>query len=570
MRCNETTPIGMSAWNTDAAGSRLARWQNMLPQSGLYTVWLKRPSDRQPGEKPQAAGDLEAAIGAGVATLALLFPPRRALRIAFARNNGHKPRHVEAGTAGDTEQRSPEATLALCELRLRDSRSDPAVPVQWWINGRARMEGNAPLYTSLGRRLMARLSPLFLDAVRQRRTDRLNGKLQSSLVAFGQQNRRRNDAAQRPRSGRMEPLRKPTLLISLRWLEIGGAEAFAIATMEAAVQAGFCVVVTCDTIGRHDLLGRASCFATAIYLLDEAASMAPAAELFRRVIDHHRPDILHIQHSALAYAALPSIREVLPDCRIIDTNHIVEHRSGGYVAEAIRYSRYIDRHHVISDRLRRKLIDQGGIPSGRVRLGRLCDLSRDLAPRGGKWDRARPLQLAFVGRFTQQKRPFLFIEAAARLVRLHGSTAFSFTAVGSGEMRPMCEDMARRRGLQADLFRFVDGADGASTVLADAHLLLIPSDNEGLTLVAFEAIRADCLVCSCDVGAQSEIVLPNLLVSREPFACVREMVAVATAIHGATVPIIELLEAQHERLRENERAPTGLQACDYAGLLGRT
>ncbi|MBP0575449.1 glycosyltransferase, partial [Mycobacterium tuberculosis] len=67
-------------------------------------------------------------------------------------------------------------------------------------------------------------------------------------------------------------------------------------------------------------------------------------------------------------------------------------------------------------------------------------------------------------------------------------------------------------------------------LLAEAHILLLPSENEGLALVAFEAARADCLVISTDVGAQREIVAPACLVPRGTWACWRESVRLVTAI----------------------------------------
>jgi glycosyltransferase involved in cell wall biosynthesis len=63
--------------------------------------------------------------------------------------------------------------------------------------------------------------------------------------------------------------------------------------------------------------------------------------------------------------------------------------------------------------------------------------------------------------------------------------------------------------------------------MRSSDVLLVTSENEGVTLVAFEALKNGCMVISTDVGAQREIVPSTLLVSAEPFQCVKDCVRIA-------------------------------------------
>ena len=529
----------------------------VLAAQGVRVDWLdaERTLDTAIGLR------IEAALG----SLALSLSADRALAVEFVLDDRAVPRRAVLRSVDGQEAAPDSRVLARCVLSLGVPELTLPVPnVRFWINDPALDEDSVSPYRGIARRALSTLSPVWLDTLRQRRTDRLNARLLRHLARRHAGNQAPTTIGQKPLGHDRRP-GGPTLMIGLRWLDYGGAEAFAIATMEAAARAGYEVVVVCDTMGRHQLLPKARRWAKIIYLLDELAELCGSSEMLWRALHWHRPDVLHIQHSALAYEALPRIRADGMATRVIDTNHLLEHRTGGYVVPALRQSRHIDLHHVISDDLRRFFVEQGRVPAGRVRLGKLYDLSRHLVARPGKWDRVLPLRVAFVGRFMQQKRPFLFIEIAARLTRRHGREAFQFTALGSGELRPLCEGLALKKGLDEAVLRFLPGSADVAEILADAHLLLVPSDNEGLALVAFEAIRADCLVISCDVGGQGEIVLPELLVPRNPRLCIARMIATVERVRSGALPAASLLEAQRAMLRETKRGPTGLDACDYTG-----
>jgi glycosyltransferase involved in cell wall biosynthesis len=56
--------------------------------------------------------------------------------------------------------------------------------------------------------------------------------------------------------------------------------------------------------------------------------------------------------------------------------------------------------------------------------------------------------------------------------------------------------------------------------------LLLPSSNEGLALVCYEAIEHGAIPITSDVGAQSELIPEALLTSAEPRASIKQVVSI--------------------------------------------
>ena len=109
----------------------------------------------------------------------------------------------------------------------------------------------------------------------------------------------------------------------------------------------------------------------------------------------------------------------------------------------------------------------------------------------------------FVGRFAPQKRPFLFLEIVRRLCGAFTPEQLRFFALGAGDLLPLTKDMADAYGV-SERVAFLPGDHPVSDLLKDAHLLVICSENEGLTLISYEAISADCLVISADTSNQAK------------------------------------------------------------------
>jgi glycosyltransferase involved in cell wall biosynthesis len=210
----------------------------------------------------------------------------------------------------------------------------------------------------------------------------------------------------------------------------------------------------------------------------------------------------------------------------VDSQHILEWRTGGYVDHAVRVSAMIDTHHVISPQLRDYLIHRQGIDAEKVVLASLAKtttggITRDAT--AGNDSESTPFTVTFIGRFAQQKRPYLFLKLAAEL---KGSSpgAVRFIMHGEGELAEEVRVLRSRLGL-SDLLEIRGADQPVAKTLADSDVLVITSENEGLTLTSFEATAAGVPVVSADVGSQASIIADDLLCPRHTFPFVRSAAA---------------------------------------------
>ncbi|MGV9292471.1 glycosyltransferase family 4 protein [Amycolatopsis sp. NPDC003676] len=124
------------------------------------------------------------------------------------------------------------------------------------------------------------------------------------------------------------------------------------------------------------------------------------------------------------------------------------------------------------------------------------------------------LRLLFVGRLSPQKNLARLLHALT-LVR----QPVELDVVGDGEQRQQLEETAQRQGLSG--MRFHGRLHGASLVqrYEQADLFVLPSDREGMSLAALEAMAAGLPVLATDVPGNSELLRGiGALASADPAA----------------------------------------------------
>lgn len=307
----------------------------------------------------------------------------------------------------------------------------------------------------------------------------------------------------------------PTVWIAMHWLEPGGAEVWALDSAQIAREQGFRVVITVDRPAPQRWLDRALAITEHVYLAASVLDENDWGRFERGIVERYAPSVLHIHHSQRAYDFLPELKHLHPSTRVIDSTHIVENRTGGFVRPSIEYTALIDLHHVISPELRDLYRFDAHIPESKVRYRPLTDVVEDVelpvpTPRGDG-----PLRVGFLGRIAAQKRPFLFVELVRRLHR-SAPGRFRFIMQGSGPLDGYLGSQIARSGLSNVIERREWGP--AKDFFADVDVLVISSDCEGLTLVGLEADASGVLVLSADVGSQATIVPCESLLPRQPRA----------------------------------------------------
>lgn len=314
------------------------------------------------------------------------------------------------------------------------------------------------------------------------------------------------------------------LLFCMHWLAMGGAERFAVQLIRLCKQQGYRVLLTAD---------RPSPDAWAISeLVDEFIPLydyccADSASAFLNyLIQSRNIALLHIHHSDLAYRACAEIRESNPGLCVMDTLHIVEKtHSGRYPRISGEHcDRHMDLHHVISLHLQDYLVSEFSVAREKIRLGYLVEQGPSDTTAASKRDfRQRhnidenALTVAFVGRFSRQKRPEVFVDmvhamttGARRELDANGDK-IAYLMFGDGPLKNRCIRRASRRGILGRI-RFMGEFTPDENLFDGIDVLVMPSENEGLALVSFEATAAGTTVLFTDVGAQSELLCAESLV----------------------------------------------------------
>ncbi|MEM6439549.1 MAG: glycosyltransferase family 4 protein [Pseudomonadota bacterium] len=321
----------------------------------------------------------------------------------------------------------------------------------------------------------------------------------------------------------------PAILIGLHWLEVGGAEALAFDTIRWALEAGLRVIAISERPSPERLRGRLPDDPRFRYIrADRYVPRRLTGLLVRRLIETENVRLTHNHHHAGLYEAMPAVRAAHPQVFNIDSTHIVEHRDGGYCRVSGVWSNYLDLRHVISEGLGDFYRDRyGDRPT--IRVGRmLSEAQRAAEPKPVRVGPGRKeCRVAFVGRMVHQKRPLLVLQAARRLIpwgRRKG-IAFRFDLVGEGGYLEPVRKMIERYRLGEHVTLHPAGAD-VPALLGESDVMLLPSSNEGLALVCYEAILAGCVPITTDVGAQKELVPGELLAPYSPLAAVSRSVGI--------------------------------------------
>lgn len=335
---------------------------------------------------------------------------------------------------------------------------------------------------------------------------------------------RPNDLSKRDRS------KRPSIVIGLHWLETGGAEKLGFDSVQWALDAGLRVFVVSDQSAPQRLAYKLPSHPDVQFIrLD--AYLLPGWEynFMAKLIRRENVCAIHLHHHAQLYELLLKLKLLFPDLMVIDSTHIIEHQNGGFPRISGVWTNYIDVHHVISNELVTYYRDEFEV-SDKVRLGRMLEPHDWVQPLDLAEASLQPGQktcrLIFVGRMVHQKRAPIMVEVARKLNgwAKKNSIELKVDMVGTGAYRDNVSAMIRRAKLDQVITLHNADADVPS-LMKSADILVVPSSNEGLALVCYEAIENGTIPISTDVGGQSELVPADLLTRNPVNQCVADTVA---------------------------------------------
>ncbi|GAA3944336.1 glycosyltransferase [Pseudoclavibacter caeni] len=306
---------------------------------------------------------------------------------------------------------------------------------------------------------------------------------------------------------------RPAVIVGMHWLQTGGAERWAIETVELVKQAGLLPIVITDHESQQPWITRPEMDgALVLPLTFPSQERAGDEPLLRALIEAFDLRGVLVHHSQWLYDRLPQLKRFRPQAEAIDNLHIIEYTGGGFPAAGVHEDRFIDEHLVISPQLSDWLTKTNRIDPAKVVLAPLSGLTvkdiRSPEPR----EASAPFVVSFVGRLARQKRPDAFLLLARRLMR-ENPRGYRFILHGDGEMNETVAALIARLGL-ASVLEWRRSDQPVRDTLGESDLLVITSRNEGITLTTFEATAAGVPVLSTDVGSQRTVIPSEGLLPR--------------------------------------------------------
>lgn len=504
--------------------------------------------------EPAQLSDRETALLTGSLNFhALIHPGREMKAIVLRSPDGQFP----SLTGYDCHRHAWESNRAVvCTVRVRSAVA-PLQPVNPEVIplvldlGGENAVGGAP-FDRPGRKAMvlrkARFgAPIAFDALRQGLTD----YYEKRLTPFRRPPRLPAIHASIP--AEESSTGEKAIIFGMHWFEMGGAERWALETIAVAREAGFLPIVLTDRESSHPWINRPELDGALIIPMNVAMSYEEESALLLGLLARFSIKGIHVHHNGWLYHRLPWFKAMDPRIRTADSLHVVEWRTGGFVEQAIKLSSAIDVHHVISPQLRDYMVLHRDVARERVALAPLYGLnSSDIVPSIGK-DRSRPFTISFIGRLSQQKRPYLFLRYAQQLQR-EVNQDVRFILHGSGVLADETSRLIAKYGLSEKL-EWRQPPRSVNDTLAESDLLVISSDNEGLTLTTFEATAHDVAVLSADVGSQASLVSAKALVPRQPLSFIREAVDRTKAIVASDELHAEIVREQREKIAALKELP---------------
>lgn len=213
--------------------------------------------------------------------------------------------------------------------------------------------------------------------------------------------------------------------------------------------------------------------------------------------------IVHVMNSLWAYENSNELHKYFPNLVIIDQNHVESNdRNWNFPLHASSASAYFSLHTVTTQRLKNLMVTQHGMDGRKIYvITTNVDTDFEFNPaqfERGAWrarcgiDAGIPIVL-FLGRFADQKRPHVFLDAAEKV--LNKESDVLFLMVGEGPDEISLRDRISKSETLAQKVRIFPATTEVGPILMDSDILFQPSQFEGLAYVSYEAMAVGLPRC---------------------------------------------------------------------------
>jgi glycosyltransferase involved in cell wall biosynthesis len=236
---------------------------------------------------------------------------------------------------------------------------------------------------------------------------------------------------------------------------------------------------------------------------------------FQYLIEKLHANVLLITNVPFVYSYIPLLKADFRDLRIVD---LIHSRMWPPIRMLKASAPYVDRRVCISHDLRNHLIREyrrSGVDKELINRIEVIhngvdsnEFNVDSMKKGAfKAQYSIPENakvVTFVGRFSEEKNPLLFVEIAKNLLKC-GNHDLKFVMAGDGPELVKVKKMIKGSELE-DHFVLTGEIDNIPELLRDTYILWVVSKQEGIPLVILEAMSMGVPVLSTNVGEISEAI----------------------------------------------------------------
>lgn len=340
---------------------------------------------------------------------------------------------------------------------------------------------------------------------------------------------------------------KPRLFFVMPWVQMGGSEKCMLDVAERLVKMDWPLtfVLTMpfwhqDPLGemdlKHEWLDKALAITSDVFDIVALAPNHKFTKVLRYLLETRSPDYILTGNARVIYEHAEFIKTVSPKTVIADYNHMVHMnwevepgKGGGMPRYGTTYSQFIDLHLTASDNVTTSMktwIDPDMLQKNPEKV-KTCYIGTDPTALHSEETKAtiraqmrNDLELSkdgivvlFAGRFVADKGIDVMGEVLSRVSEdLDMARKLQFVFVGSGELKDMLEATQKKLEGHYPTIIIQPPAVGIAELrnyYAMADIFLLPSSNEGIALVLYEAMAAGMLVMATDVGGQKELIRTN-------------------------------------------------------------
>ena len=299
------------------------------------------------------------------------------------------------------------------------------------------------------------------------------------------------------------------MLVVVPWLPLGGAEILLHDILNHLARNWRLSIVT-TVPGDHDMRARFADITHEIFHLDHVLPPEMGLDFMSMLARTRGSRAILSSGSELFYRHAADLRELHPGAKLISLLH--NDLPTGHIRSALAADPAINLHLVISDKIRQSL-QKGGVSPDKIALIE-NGVDNEIVFSPARIDRAKARRafgidtdapvVAFVGRFSEEKRPLAFV---AVLKALAGTPNLRAIMVGHGLLAEAVTAAISDAGLSDIVIRvgFLR-REQVAEVYGAADILVLTSTIEGQPLVVLEALASGCPVAATNVGDLPRII----------------------------------------------------------------